>query len=325
MSDAAAGDRSAAIYEQRMNAAMDFVQDHLGEDLRLDRIADAAGFSPHHFHRLFAAHVGERPTAYVARRRTERAAALLIDQPTRTVSAIAADCGFGTPSAFARSFKDVYGVTPMAWRTGGGAEGTGQALSTEGLTRFTTAMPETAVAFNEAEQSWELRIGALAPGRLHVRHLPQREVAYLRHAGPFQGAATIFGELFAKIITWADSVGIDTGATDTVALYHDDPNLTDDELLRFSACITIPDDVIPDPPVNRTTISGGLYVTASFALTDDEYSNAWNAILGAWLPQSGYEPDDRHYFERFGPDDAVTDGRRPVEICIPIRPLSVGN
>ena len=178
--------------------------------------------------------------------------------------------------------------------------------------------------FNEVDGSWCLQVGTLDTGRVSVSEQTEVDVAYLRHTGPFQGAGPVFGELFAKVTAWARSVGIDPTASGTLALYHDDPNLTDDELLRFSACVPVPDDVTVDPPINRTTISGGLYATAAFVLADDQYSHAWNGLLGTWLPRSGYEPDDRHYFERFGPNPTASDRRRSVEICVPIRPLSTG-
>ncbi len=46
------------------------------------------------------------------------------------------------------------------------------------------------------------------------------------------------------------------------------------------------------------------------------------AVFGNWMPQSGYQPDDRLCYELYhhDPDQAV-DGTHIVDICIPVRPL----
>jgi AraC family transcriptional regulator len=52
---------------------MDFVQDHLSQDLSLEALAQQIGFSPYHFARLFRQTTGESPHQFVLRQRIERA------------------------------------------------------------------------------------------------------------------------------------------------------------------------------------------------------------------------------------------------------------
>jgi len=54
----------------------------------------------------------------------------------------------------------------------------------------------------------------------------------------------------------------------------------------------------------------------------DDYPHAWFAVAGGWLPDSGYEPDDRLPFERYPVSAATTsENTEVVDICIPVRPL----
>lgn len=51
--------------------------------------------------------------------RLQKAAKLLLIQPTRTVTDVALDCGFADPSYFARRFQEVFGTSPKRYQRGG--------------------------------------------------------------------------------------------------------------------------------------------------------------------------------------------------------------
>ena len=44
-----------AAYEQRLQRVSAYIYDHLDEELDLDRLADIACLSPHHWHRIYRA------------------------------------------------------------------------------------------------------------------------------------------------------------------------------------------------------------------------------------------------------------------------------
>lgn len=102
-------------YTQRIVAVQRFIEDHLDENLALDRLAELAGYSPCHFHRVFHGVVGESTADYVRRLRMERAAQSLRYR-RRSVLEIALDAGYGSHEAFTRAFARAYGVAPATWR-----------------------------------------------------------------------------------------------------------------------------------------------------------------------------------------------------------------
>lgn len=93
----------------------DYVENSLAEDLDVTMMADAAGLSPAHFARAFAATVGMTPFHYVMTRRLARARELL-ERTRRPALDIALDVGFKTPSHFTSRFRREFGVTPRAIR-----------------------------------------------------------------------------------------------------------------------------------------------------------------------------------------------------------------
>ena len=89
----------------------DYVENSLGDELDVPRLATVASLSPAHFARAFAATVGMTPFNYVMTRRLARARELLQDT-RRPALDIAIDVGFKTPSHFTTRFRREFGLTP---------------------------------------------------------------------------------------------------------------------------------------------------------------------------------------------------------------------
>lgn len=86
----------------------------------LDQLADAAGYSPFHFHRLFRRATGVTPAAYVRAERAKRAERAL--EESDTVTEALYDAGYAAPARFYADAPDRLGMTPSAWRDGGKGE-----------------------------------------------------------------------------------------------------------------------------------------------------------------------------------------------------------
>ena len=87
------------------------------EPPRLEALAAAVGYAPHHFHRLFKRATGVTPGAWVRALRGERAQAVLAEGG-RVTDAIY-DAGYSGPSRFYAEAGARMGMTPRAWRDGG--------------------------------------------------------------------------------------------------------------------------------------------------------------------------------------------------------------
>lgn len=101
-----------------VQAALEFAAAHLDEDVRLAALAERAGISPFHLHRIFSATAGETPKQYTLRLRLGRAAAMLLSRDDSVLD-IALSCGFQSHEAFSRAFRRRFGCTPTAYRERG--------------------------------------------------------------------------------------------------------------------------------------------------------------------------------------------------------------
>src|ERR1700754_1089886 len=103
-------------HKSRMHRVVAYIDEHLDGMLDLATLAEVAHFSSFHFHRLFAAWMGETLGEYLRRRRVEVAAMRLAAQPRTTILSVALSVGFGSAEAFTRAFKSRFGCSPTAWR-----------------------------------------------------------------------------------------------------------------------------------------------------------------------------------------------------------------
>jgi AraC-like DNA-binding protein len=96
--------------------ARDLADARYFEPLSVADLARAAGLSPAHFSREFRRTFGEAPHQYLLTRRMERAAALLRNTD-RTVTEICFAIGRASVGSFTTSFRRVYGVPPLVYRS----------------------------------------------------------------------------------------------------------------------------------------------------------------------------------------------------------------
>ena len=102
-------------WSERMNAAIDYIEENLAGEIDFNVAAEKAACSTFHFHRIFFALNGLTPAEYARRRRLTLAATELTSGNTRVID-IALKYGYESPDAFTRAFRNMHGVTPLVAR-----------------------------------------------------------------------------------------------------------------------------------------------------------------------------------------------------------------
>jgi AraC family transcriptional regulator len=309
----ALSDRNRLEYEKRVNRVIDYIQDHRAEDLSLETLAQIAAFSPFHFHRIFKAVTGENLKEFVQRLRLEWAGSTLVFRPQADVTEIALDSGFQSASAFARAFKERFGMTATEWRSGGAADWSKSRL----------AVRNPGQADSKACAAGDR--GDPHPDAMNVtvQTLPSYPLAYMRYTGPY-GAQSGIPQLWLKLQRWAAARDLWTPDRLCVGIAYDDPRVTDPDRCRYDAGIVLPAgvDVSGDAQVNTAGSPAGKYALAPFEGTARDIAPCWDRVFSHWLPQSGYQPDDGPCMELYRGDavDMAT-GVVRCDLCTPVRPL----
>jgi AraC family transcriptional regulator len=312
-------------YFGRINKVLDYIDNHLDEELKLEKLAEIANFSRYHFHRIFSAMVGEPLGKFINRIRCEHAANALRANARKSITEIAFDMGFSSSATFARAFKDEFKMSASEWRN----------LPCEKIKEYSkirkTESKESEVQRDESSyiayvnfRNNNRRIAMLKEKAVvEVKEMEEMNVAYVRHIGPYKGNSKLFEDLFNRLFAWAGPRGlVNFPDSKLMSVYHDDPEITEESKLRVSVCLTVPEDTAVDGDVGMMKMAGGKYAVGRFELQSDQYPEAWNYMVAEWLPESGYQFDDRLCFENYlnNPKEHP-EGLCITEIYIPIKPM----
>jgi len=259
----------------------------------LDEFAAIAHFSPFHFHRIYRGVTGETVAATVRRLRLARAAQLLA-AGVETVTQVAIAVGYDSPQAFSRAFRDFAGMAPRAFQDQRGLAGLG----------FASPPPAT-----DAGTARELAVEVItrAPQRVHA----------LVHRGPASTIPHTWWRLMQIASGWPvrGCMGMATGD-------GDEGTESPDRGFVYHAAVALEGDPPQATEFVPIELAGGRYAQHTLTGPYTQINAAVSALYAAWLPQSGFEPDDRPVLEVYhSPFDTPPQDLR-TDLLIPIRDLN---
>lgn len=100
---------------ESLQRSIDFMEDHLLEDISIDEIARVGSTSKFHFQRTFAILTGISIGEYLRQRRLSLAAQELTSTDVKIID-LAYKYGYDTPEAFTKAFRKQHGITPTEAR-----------------------------------------------------------------------------------------------------------------------------------------------------------------------------------------------------------------
>ena len=152
---------------------------------------------------------------------------------------------------------------------------------------------------------------------VEIKNLPEYRIAYFRHTGSYLETAGNW----RRLLTWAGKRGLFPPQAMFIGISHDDPATTEEDACRHDACVVLPAgfDEMDEDGVAYATIPAGKYGQYLFYDTVDKLAIAFRALYHEWLPQSGFELDDRPALEinLNNPADDP-EGKGKCLVCIPI-------
>ncbi|KIX15174.1 AraC family transcriptional regulator [Dethiosulfatarculus sandiegensis] len=281
-------------HEKRILQVLSYIQSNLDEDLKLEDLARRACFSPFHFHRVFKAQVGESVASHVRRLRLDRAAwGLRFTE--RSVTELAWEAGYESLEAFIRALKDRFGLSPTIFRN-------------RARSNLTKRMDLARRSENYVKK------GACGMD-IEIKKLEARKVAYVRHMGPYDQCTPAW----EKLCAWAGPKGLLGPEVDYLGICWDDPDVTEEDRIRFDACITVPEEVQAEQGINITEVPSGDYAVALHKGSYDKLIDSYTEMCGEWLAKSGRQAESTFSIEIYlnHPDEVAAE-ELMVEIQMPL-------
>jgi AraC family transcriptional regulator of adaptative response/methylated-DNA-[protein]-cysteine methyltransferase len=183
-------------------------------------LAVAAGYAPHHFHRLFKRATGVTPAAYARGLRARRAATALEEEMPVTDALY--EAGYTAPSRFYADADDRLGMTPSAWRDGGRGATIRWAMAETSLGTMLVAATERGIcrlSFGEDAAALAIRFphARIEAGGEALADLVRSAVAAVEAPGrPHDLPLDVRGTAFQEAV-WAELARIPPGETASYA------------------------------------------------------------------------------------------------------------
>lgn len=98
---------------ERLNQSMNYIEDHLTDEIDYEQLGRIACCSAYHYQRMFTYMAGITLAEYIRRRKMSLAAVDLQDGKSKIID-VAQKYGYLSPTAFNRAFKSFHGIAPSS-------------------------------------------------------------------------------------------------------------------------------------------------------------------------------------------------------------------
>lgn len=262
-------------YLVRINQVISYARKNLNGDLSLNVLAEVAGFSPFHFHRIFKAISNETVNEMVMRLRLERAVKLLRSSPELSITDAAFESGYKSIAVFSRAFKKSLGINAKSWDRVSPLEYSKNGQLAESFGRYILEDMKNLDLQEEFD--------------VDIRSLPAQKLAYIRVYDSYSSFSNV-QEAYWRLISWYREKG---GDLENIALYgmaQDDPEVTPLQLCRFDWCVSAPNDWRAEGEVAIENFPACQVATVRCKGSFDLEYQILQYLFRSWLPQSQYQP-----------------------------------
>lgn len=280
-------------YHARLQRVLQYIDQHLQDDLSLETLSGIAAFSKYHFHRQFTDLLGISVHHYVQLRRLKRATYRLAFRNDSSIIEIALECGYEGPESFARAFKQRVGQSPSAFR------------------KQPQWIPWHSAYQPASETRNKLMTEKIPDLPVEIVAFAATPIAVLEH----RGSPALIGESVRRFIAWRKQSGLPPRLSATYNILYDNPMETPPADFRLDLGAATTRDVTPnDAGIITKIIPAGRCAKLRHIGTEESFATALVALYVEWLPKSGEELRDFPLFCQrisFFPDvpehEAVTD------------------
>lgn len=279
--------------EQTLNPvgkALWFIESHFASDVSLDDVAAQGGVSRFHMTRAFATATGWSVMRYMRGRRLTEAARSLANGASDILS-VALDAGYNSHEAFTRAFREQFGLTPDAVRAR-------RQLSNIDLV--------------EAIKMDQTILEKLDPPRY------ENAKAFLVAGIAARCTDEASAGIPAQWQRFQPYIGNIPGQVGNVA-YGVVYNSDDDGNVDYLCGVEVADFSKVPPELSHVRIPENRYAVFSHRDHVSMIRRTFNTIWSRWFPDSGHEPADAPFFERYDERFNPMTGAGGLEIWIPLK------
>ncbi len=255
------------ITSEIVNQAINYIMQHIGEEIRIEDVAKHCNFSKYHFSRIFKAETGESIYAFIKRLKLEQSAFRLKVERGKTITDIGFEYGY-SPSNYSSVFKEYHNASPMEFR--------------KKITQQSMMHPFYPNSVNEMESFEECN------KKISIEYMEDLYVIYERRIGNYQNLGKNWAEFLEKYKEYL------TEKTLLLESTFDDASITDVNNCLYDICMSVDKSCTLN---NTNTIQGGKFAVYHFKGFPQQIYTAYQNMFNVWFPYSKYRIDKRYGFD----------------------------
>lgn len=282
---------STTIRSVVINKAINYIFEHIDEDITVDDVARHCSYSKYHLTRMFKEDTDEALYQFIKRVRLERSAWRLKVEKEKSITEIGEEYGYSS-SNFATAFKKHLEISPANFR------------------KISEKMVE------ESSFSHGITLDELerAEKRITVEILDSFTVIYERKKGNYHNLPEEWCAFMGKYEHLA------TKDTLYIECTIDDPTITDENQCMYELCQTISPNhpaIKENPDILTHDFEGGKYAVYHFKGFPQFLFMVYQEIFCRWLFRTGNQLDDRPIIDIYR--KVEEDGYMEIDICFPLK------
>lgn len=276
------------ITNQYINRAINYILDHINEDISVDDISAHCNFSKYYFSRMFKMATGESIYEFIKRVRMDQSAFRLKIEKNRSITDISCDYGYSS-SNYSSAFKQHYNLSPIKFRHSIEEK----SLSNPFINNATIGLE----SFDECNE------------KISIEILDDCLVIYERYKGNYKDLSSNWHNFKEKYKEYINN------ETLLIERTYDDPSITNIDECLYDICITAPKDCQLE---NTYILKGGKFAIYHFKGFVEQIYTAYQSIFNVWLPRSNFKINDQYGFEIYKKLDCEST-HMEINLCIPIK------
>lgn len=247
-----------------VNQSIDYIMQHLNEDLSLDSVAAQFYISKYYFSRIFKEETGESVYAFIKRCKVDQSAIDMKLNPAKAITDIGLDYGYSA-SNYSSVFRKHHETSPAMFR---------RSIPTHSMA--VPFSPERVVHFKTVEEY---------SAQIELQKLDDLFLLYKRYIGNYVDLEKNWYQFLDEYRTFLNEKTI------LVERFFHDPAITNMTQCICDICMTVEQDCNLS---NVMWIRGGQWIVYHFVGEIKDIFETLQGIFSVWLPQSGYKMIQRY-------------------------------
>lgn len=273
---------------EKVNQSIDYMMQHLADELTVKEVADHLHYSEYYFSRIFKSVTGDSVYAYLKQLKMNQSAIDIKLKKDKSITEIGLDYGY-TASNYSSVFKSHHHIAPSEFR------------KNTFCNQIESPFGKESIKYFEKYDVYHKH--------MTIEILPDYDVIYERVFGNYYD---LKDKWMSFCETYKDYIDQDTVLMER---FYDDPTITESEHCVCDLCATVGETGTLE---NLTTLKGGKFAVYRYEGKIEDIFGTVQGIFSVWMPASGYEMDERygvHIYHQMDMESQFV----VMDLCIPIK------